>query len=157
MFSVSASLKNPFKRVRGKLCFQPLGPGGLVARIPGFHLGYPGSFPVQGTKISLRDTETYCCPSKIKMVGRDRHWLPSTRVLASLSPYPTSSIWGARSIQDQSTPMGYRGQQFLTLRWCSPTSLKSDSYYWAQLLVPRLRLGPNSVKDEQTLVDRREV
>ena len=47
-------------------------PGGLVASIPGIHLGYPGSFPAQGTKISLQDPETYCCLSKIKMVGRER-------------------------------------------------------------------------------------
>ena len=37
----------------------------MVARIPGFHPGYPGSVPGQGTKISLHAT-THCCLSEIK-------------------------------------------------------------------------------------------
>ena len=36
------------------------GPGGLVARIPGFHPGYPGSIPGQGNKI--------CCLSEITIM-----------------------------------------------------------------------------------------
>ena len=33
----------------------PLPSGGLVARIPGFHPGYSGSVPEQGTNISLHE------------------------------------------------------------------------------------------------------
>ena len=48
---------------RGKsqgLFFQPLAHGGLVARIPGFHPGYPGSVPGQGAKIFLQDCSLLC-------------------------------------------------------------------------------------------------
>ena len=38
---------------------------GVVARIPSFHPGSPGSIPGQGMKISLHAT-THCCLSKIK-------------------------------------------------------------------------------------------
>ena len=50
-----------------------LAPDGMVARIPGFHTGYPGPIPGQGTKILLQAT-THCfkrpltaCVLKIKM------------------------------------------------------------------------------------------
>ena len=39
----------------GEFCSKPLTPGGLAARIPGFHPSHPGSIPGQGTKISLQD------------------------------------------------------------------------------------------------------
>ena len=39
----------------GQLCFQPLAPGGLTARIPGFHPSYSGPIPGQGTEILLED------------------------------------------------------------------------------------------------------
>ena len=38
-----------------------------MARIPGFHPGYPGPIPEQGTKISLQATSHYCCLSEITM------------------------------------------------------------------------------------------
>ena len=41
---------------------------GLVARIPGFHTGYPGPILGQATKILLQAT-THCCPTKINMAG----------------------------------------------------------------------------------------
>ena len=43
-------------------CFFHWGqePGGVVARIPCFHPGYPGSIPGQGFNISLHAT-THCC------------------------------------------------------------------------------------------------
>ena len=40
----------------GHFCFSPLVPGSLVARTLGFHPGYPGLIPGQGTKISLQDS-----------------------------------------------------------------------------------------------------
>ena len=39
-------------------------PGGVVARIPSFHPGYPGSIPGQGITISFHAT-THCCLSEI--------------------------------------------------------------------------------------------
>lgn len=39
---------------------------GLVARIPGFHTGYPGSILAQATKILLQAT-THCCVLEIQM------------------------------------------------------------------------------------------
>ena len=42
---------------------------GVVVRIPGFHLGYPGSIPGHGIKILLHAT-THCCLSKIKWTVR---------------------------------------------------------------------------------------
>ena len=48
----------------GEFSFQPLAPGGLMARIPGFHPGYPGPIPGQRTKILLQATAR-CCLSKI--------------------------------------------------------------------------------------------
>lgn len=41
-------------RVR-QFCFLPLVPGGLMARIPECHPGYPGAIPGRGTKILFQD------------------------------------------------------------------------------------------------------
>ena len=40
--------------------FRPLALAGLVARISGFHPGYPVSIPGQGIKLSLHATAHYC-------------------------------------------------------------------------------------------------
>ena len=40
---------------------------GLAARVPGFHPGYPGSIPGQGTKIALQATG-HCCLSEINFI-----------------------------------------------------------------------------------------
>ena len=48
-----------------EFCFSPLALAGLLAGIPGFHPGYPGSIPGQGSKISLQVT-THCCVSEIR-------------------------------------------------------------------------------------------
>ena len=58
VFTVFAPLKHfwiPTGEEPGKLCFEPLAPGGIVVRIPGFHPGYPGPTPGQRTKICLQN------------------------------------------------------------------------------------------------------
>ena len=57
VFTVFASVRNAFS-----LGARARGCG--VARIPGFHPGYPGSIPGQGIKISLHAT-THCCLCEI--------------------------------------------------------------------------------------------
>ena len=52
-----------------KNSFESLALAGLVARIPGFHPGYPGSSPGQGIMISL-GTTVKCCSFEIN----DRPW-----------------------------------------------------------------------------------
>ena len=57
IYNFSASVRHAFftgGRDPGKNSFKPLALAGLVARIPGFHPGYPGSIPGQGMKISLQ-------------------------------------------------------------------------------------------------------
>ena len=52
-FTVSASMVNAFftgGKDPGKISFQPLALAGLVARIPGFRSGCPGSVPGQGIR-----------------------------------------------------------------------------------------------------------
>ena len=68
VFIVFASLRNAFfsgggARARENL-LQPLALASLVARIPGFHPGYPGSIPGRRTKISLQ-ASSHCCLSEI--------------------------------------------------------------------------------------------
>lgn len=58
VFIVFPSLKISLSQMGqepGQLCFQPLAPGGLTARIPGFHPSYSGPIPGQGTEILLED------------------------------------------------------------------------------------------------------
>ena len=57
VFTVFTSLRHSCFQMEERareICFCPLSPGSLVARIPGFHPGYPGSIPGQETKASLQ-------------------------------------------------------------------------------------------------------
>ena len=67
IYSFFASVRNAFftggKDPR-KNSFESLALAGLVARIPGFHPGYPGSIPGQGMKISLQ-AMAHCCLTEI--------------------------------------------------------------------------------------------
>ena len=73
VFTVFASLKNSYFEIeeRAKETL-PLAStlAGLVARISGFHPGYPGSILGKGTKFLIQAT-AHCCLSDINTTGSD--------------------------------------------------------------------------------------